>query len=203
MENAINPFFSGKNGTGVVLKEALVSAAISLTTKNGQWYWTNAMGTKLRWTNLPQKTIISNIENAHKKFRDIDPGKFFEAEVAKQMIYLTRKFGDEITDFTNDVKILLTNEKNGDIDLATRRYFIESKINLSRESSIQGLYNQVQKYLPENSLTNAKYMNPLNKKVVVTYESLGNKSLNHPLLKELKDRGVIFVNGAHNLKKLY
>jgi hypothetical protein len=181
----------------------LVSSVKNIFTREGNWFWTNVSGTQLRWANLPVKTIFNNIENALSTYRNVNLGKFFEAEVAKQMIYLTKKFGDEITDFANLVRKLPSKIRNGDIDLATKKYIFEAKLSLRSNSKIEELYNQIQKYLPENALSNDQFMNPMSKKVVVVYESLGNFNLNHPLLKELQNKGVIFIKGVSNLKKLY
>ena len=61
----------------------------------------------------------------------------------------------------------------------------------------------MQKYLPINETTSLKYMNPFKKKVVVVYDNLGTFNFNNIILKELKDQGVIFIEGVNNLKKLY
>jgi len=39
--------------------------------------------------------------------------------------------------------------------------------------------------------------------VVVVYGDIGNQSLNHPILKQLANDGVIFIDGINNLEKLY
>lgn len=65
------------------------------------------------------------------------------------------------------------------------------------------MYFQLKKYLPKYSNVKDNYLNPLEKKFVVVFKDLGNYSLNQPLLKELQDAGVIFINGIENIKKLY
>ena len=165
------------------------------------WHWENPLGTNLRWSRLSKKVLLENIEFALK--RAVEDGEIFEANVAKKMSQLVEKQADEIIDFSNNILNKKTKRLNGDIDCATHKYIIEAKHDLANISNIEGLEKQIQKYLPQNESRIGKYMNPLNKKVVVVYDTLGNYTLNNPILKKLQNQGVIFIEGIDNLKKLY
>lgn len=128
---------------------------------------------------------------------------FMQQKQRKKIAELVENQADEITDFANTVENKNTRSQNGDIDCATKRYIIEAKSGLHNEKAFKGLKEQLEKYLPENSKSAKKFMNPLGKKVVVVYEDLGTFTLNHPILKELEEKGVIFIKGIDNLKKLY
>ncbi|WP_143394980.1 hypothetical protein [Flavobacterium lindanitolerans] len=162
------------------------------------WSWTNPKNTTLKWSGLSKEVIIKNIDNILIKG---DPTAVFQASVAKKILELVENTADEITDFSNKVLNKITRRLNGDIDCATKKYIIEAKSSLHNEKSIIELGEQIQKYLPENIKTVKEFMNPLNKKVVIVYEDLGTYTLNHPILKELQQKGVIFIKGIENLKK--
>jgi hypothetical protein len=165
------------------------------------WSWTNPSNVTLRWSALSKEVIIKNIHNA---FINVgDKGKIFEAKVAKKIAELVENAADEITDFSNSVLNKKSRTLNGDIDCATKKYIIEAKSGLHNEKAFKELKEQLEKYLPENIKSTEKFMNPLGKKVVVVYEDLGNFTLNHPILKGLEEKGVIFIKGINNLKKLY
>lgn len=171
---------------------------------DGQTFnWANPSNTKIRWSGLSKETIIKNIDNVLSKAENKLPGEVYEAKVAKKILELVENVADEITDFSNKVLNKITRRLNGDIDCATKKYIIEAKSSLHNEKSIIELGEQIQKYLPENIKTVKEFMNPLNKKVVIVYEDLGTYTLNHPILKELQQKGVIFIKGIENLKKLY
>ncbi|THD32868.1 hypothetical protein [uncultured Flavobacterium sp.] len=165
------------------------------------WSWTNPNNTKLRWSGLSKEIIIKNIDNALINAKE--NGKLFEAKVAKRISELVKNVADEITDFSNEVRDMISKLSNGDIDCATKKYIIEAKSELKNIDSIRKLYKQLQKYLPQNINSSEMYMNPLNKKVVVVFENMGTYTLDHPILKELQNKGVIFIKGIDNLSKLY
>lgn len=165
------------------------------------WSWTNPKNITLKWSGLSKEIIIKKINdtliNANKA------GDLFEARVAKKILELVENVADEITDFSNKVTNKRTRVLNGDIDCATKKYIIEAKTNLGSEKAIRKLNEQIQKYLPENIKSVEEFMNPLGKKVVVVYEDFGTFTLNHPILKKLEEKGVIFIKGIDNLKNLY
>ena len=184
------------------LDELLEIEKLGLRLEAGNWFWKNASGVELRWAKLSEKVILENINKAFKSPPTI--GAKFEAEVAKKMFELAKRFGDEITDFSNNVTQLKPQKRlNGDIDFGTKQYIIEAKSQLHNSHNIEQLKVQMQKYLPINETTSLKYMNPFKKKVVVVYDNLGTFNFNNIILKELKDQGVIFIEGVNNLKKLY
>jgi hypothetical protein len=164
------------------------------------WSWTNPKNTTLKWSGLSKEVIIKNIDNILIKG---DPTAVFEASVAKKILELVENTADEITDFSNKVLNKITSMHIGDIDCATKKYIIEAKTNLGSEKAIQKLNIQIQKYLPQNIKSTEGFMNPMGKKVVVVYDDLGTFTLSHPILRELEGKGVIFIKGIDNLKKLY
>ena len=175
---------------------------LGIKTDGQNWFWKNASGTELRWAKLSKKAILNKIKTLLSKVGD--DGAIFEGEVAQEMLKLAEKYGDEVTDVSNDVmNITSTKIRNGDIDCATKKYIIEAKSSLTHNESINKLVAQLEKYLPENAKSSKKYLNPFNKKVVVVYDDLGTFTLNDARLKTLSDEGVIFIDGIKNLKNLY
>ena len=166
------------------------------------WVWTNQSKITLKWARESRDVILDRIE-ATLKDPTATAGSIFEAKVAKRFSELAEKFGDEITDFAIRVKNSATRKKNGDIDCATKKYIVEAKTSLSSTKKIKELYDQLEKYLPKNALTAEGYMNPFDKKVVVVYDDLGTFTLDNEVFKELTTKGVIFIKGLENIKKLY
>ena len=195
------PHAARKKEVTKALNKMIFQKILGLRVENGNWIWKNARGTNLRWAKLSQETIATNIANILTKAKI--KGKVFEARVGKKMLELSKRHGDELTDVSNEVKNIKKNVSNGDIDCATNQYILEAKSDLGSNSAIKKLYEQMQKYLPKNSKSVEKYMNPFNKTPVVVYGDIGTFSLKHPLLKELQEAGVVFIEGIENLNKLY
>ncbi|GGG23174.1 hypothetical protein GCM10011344_24890 [Dokdonia pacifica] len=187
-----------------VFDELLEIEKLGLRLEAGNWFWKNGFGRELRWAKLKPQIISKNIDI---KLEAIRKGDVFEGEVGKRMLELSKIHGDELVDFSNQVwgKNVRGKFKDdfGDIDFATKKYIGEVKSKLSNSKIIEQVHAQLQKYLHKNSLIEEKFLNPQLKQVVLVYEDLGNFTLSDPLLKELAEDGVIFIEGINNLKKLY
>ena len=184
------------------LLENLYKLTPKLTENKKFWTCFNKAGTELIWSKLGNKNMQNSIESA---LINSNLGKQWEGEVAKEI----GKY-DEITEFSNKFQVIVNGNKEkiaGDIDVANSKYMIECKESLShntlttRESD--GTYkflNQFEKYTDN---LNPDYINIRNKKVVLAVKNFGpGVTTDHPILKQLIDKGVIIITDLQQIKNL-
>lgn len=176
---------------GEKLSKALLG--IPKLNEKGFWQFINKAGNKMEWRNqlLRPKDLENSINNA----LSTGGAKGWEAEVAREI----SKF-DDVTDFNNNVHNLTGNNIAGDIDIGTNKYFVECKESLNWNSINEKFKNQFLKYIDSQNL---KFLNPKNKKVILAIKKLDNpKTLSHPILKDLRKKGLIVISDIKQLKKL-
>ena len=156
----------------------------------------NPAGKTIRISKQPNKTILDSISRNLNNEKD---GKDIEAKVAD---FINKNTSEQVIGFGNVVRDPTNNGTIGDIDCVTENIFIEVKKSISSVKM-----EQLDKYI---DITNEKYINVYNKKVILYIdEKIDLKKINNERkvkeienkLKEIKDKGVIVVNGLEELGK--
>ncbi|KFF09028.1 hypothetical protein [Chryseobacterium luteum] len=161
-------------------------------------FWTcfNEAGAELKWGKLSTKEIEKNIESA---INNTKTSVQWEGEVAKAFSEI-----DEVKQIGTKVEYRNSGmnkfELAGDYDVLTEKYLIECKESVSKNINSKFL-EQFDKYLDPK---NEKYINIGKRKIVLAIKSFKDNALNlsHPVLQQLKNKGVIMITDINQIKNL-
>lgn len=180
--------------------EVLLENLYKLTPKLDQTkrFWTcfNEAESELKWGKLSTKEIEKNIESAIKNTKT---SVQWEGEVAKAFSEI-----DEVKQIGTKVEYRNSGMTKygpaGDYDVLTEKYLVECKESVSKNIDSKFL-EQFDKYLDP---INEKYINIGKRKVVLAIKSFKDNALNlsHPVLQELKNKGVIIITDINQIKNL-
>lgn len=176
--------------------EELYKSTPKLDASKRFWICFNELGTELKWGKLSIKEIEKNIESAIKNPKTSIQ---WEGQVAKAFSEIddVKQIGTKV-EYRN--KGMTKFEPAGDYDVLTEKYLIECKESVSKNID-ENFLKQFEKYI---NLKNEKYININNRKVVLAIKSFKDNAINlsHPVLQQLKNKGVIIITDLKQIKNL-
>lgn len=201
-ERELAPFLTKLNGLRhnknafIEILENLYKITPKLDETKKYWTCFNEVGAELRWGSQSAKNIEIAIKSAK---NNSNLGRQWEGEVAEAFVEIgeVKQVGTKIG-YRNSRMTKFG--PAGDYDVLTEKYLVECKESVSKNIDSDFL-KQFDKYLnPKNEM----YVNIGNRKVVLAIKNFKDNALNlsHPVLQELKSKGVIIITDLKQIKNL-